>query len=348
MYDITLQDRAPKIRIGLMTEALSRQTHTERVTGGRVARFLRALRWLASGGPRRVGAVYVESATTSSMPTDLLFLATMRLLRRPVGVFFRDVYQLYRDIHPRERRRQVLSDWLWRMTTPLLMRVASVRFAPTPGMAAVLGIPDAVMLPPGTDPTLPDLGIGDPDVVATVAQAKPGSGLDTLIAAMKLVRERRPNARLQVVARSLDREMEASLPDWVRVTPGNREALPGLLRPGRVLVLPLPIDAYTRLEAAVRLPDLMGYGKPIVTTDTPVQRALIEASQAGIVTPDSADGLAQGILAILEDESLARRLAANARRYACSAGATWDARARTVMDTLGLVAAPAEADPVRG
>jgi hypothetical protein len=227
MYDITLQDRAPKIRIGLMTEALSRQTHTEQVTGGRLGRFLRALRWLASGGPRRVGAVYVESATTSSMPTDLLFLATMRLLRRPVGVFFRDVYQLYRDVHPRVHRRQVLSDWLWRMTTPLLKRVASVRYAPTPAMAAVLGISDAVMLPPGTDPTLPDLGIGDPDVVATVAQAKPGSGLDTLVAGMKLVRERRPNARLQVVARSVDRETESSLPDWVQVTPGNRQALPG-------------------------------------------------------------------------------------------------------------------------
>ena len=85
----------------------------------------------------------------------------------------------------------------------------------------------------------------------------------------------------------------------------------------------------------------MGYGKPMVTTDTPVQRALIEASQAGMVTPDSADGLAQGILAILEDESLARRLGANARRYACSAGAT-------VVDTLGLEAAQAEAGPARG
>ena len=347
MYDITLQDRAPKIRIGLMTDALSRRTHTERITGGRVARFTASVRWLASGGPRRVGAVYVESATTSSMPTDLLFLAFMRLRRRPVGVFFRDVYQLHRDIHPRQHRRQILSDLLWRLTTPLLKRVASVRFAPSPGMAAVLGLSDAVMLPPGTDPNLPDLGIGEPDTVATVAQVAPGSGLDTLIEAMTLVRERRPAARLKVVARSVNPQTQASLPEWVHVSQGNRQALAGLLKSGRVLVLPLPINAYTMMEAAVRLPDLMGYGKPIVTTDTPVQRALIEASQAGIVTPDTAFGLSQGILTILDDEDLARRLAANARQYACSEGATWDARARTVVEALGVAPAPVAADTDR-
>lgn len=336
MYDITIQDRAPKIRIGLMTEALARRAHTERITGGRAGRFLAAGRWLASGGPRRVGGVYVETSTASAMPTDLLFLAIMRLLHRPVGVFFRDAYQLFRDIHPRLRRRQVISDWLWRISLPLLRRVASVRFAPSPGMAAALGISDPVMLPPGTDPTLPDLGIGDPDVVATVAQLTPGSGVDVLLAAMELVRRRRPAATLKIVARGVDAATEATLPDWVRVTPGNRAALPDLLRPARLIVLPLPVNDYTRIEAAVRLPDLIGYGKPMVVTDTPVQRALIEVSNGGVVTPDTAAGLAEGILAILQDEALARRLAAGARAYACSPGATWDARAATVIESLGL------------
>jgi hypothetical protein len=54
------------------------------------------------------------------------------------------------------------------------------------------------------------------------------------------------------------------------------------------------------------------------------------------VTPDTAEGLAGGILPILADERLARRFAKNARQYACSPEATWDARARTVLVTLGL------------
>jgi glycosyltransferase involved in cell wall biosynthesis len=260
----------------------------------------------------------------------------MRLLRRPVGVFFRDAYQLFRDVHPRVRRRQILSDWLWRLTTPVMKRVASVRYAPARGMAQVLGLSNAVMLPPGTDPTLPDLGIGEPDMVATIAQVAPGSGLDTLVDAMKLVRERRPAARLTVLVRSVDPATAESLPEWVRVVQSNRNSLAELLKPSRVLVLPLPITPYTNMTVAVRLVDLLGFGKPIVVTDTTEQRAIIEGSQAGAVAQDSPAGLAEGILPILEDENLARRMGASARLYACSAGATWDARARTVVETLGV------------
>src|ERR1035437_6997924 len=231
MYDLAGMDRAPKVRIALMTEALARQARTELITGGRVGRFVASVRWLASGGPRRVGAVYVESATTSAMPADLAFLALMRMLGRPVGVFFRDAYQLYRDVHPRTRRRQVLSDWLWRLSTPLLKRHATVRYAPSSGLATALGLEGAVMLPPGTDPTLPDLRVGEPAVVATIAQVARGSGLDVLLEAMALVRRRRPAARLVVVARSVDPETAAGLPEWGAVVPAQRNSPAGALKP---------------------------------------------------------------------------------------------------------------------
>jgi glycosyltransferase involved in cell wall biosynthesis len=343
MYDTAGLDSAPKVRIEMMAEALAGRVHTERITGGRLGRFLASTKWLVSGGPRRVGAVYVESPTANAMPTDLAFLALMRLLRRPVGVYFRDAYQLFRDIHPRTRRRQVLTDFLWRLTTPLLKRVASVRFVPTDGLAQALGLTNAILLPPGTDPKLPDLGIGEPDVVAAIAQVGPGSGLDTLVAAMTIVRERRPAARLIVAARSVDGPMAAGLPDWVQVAVGGRASLPDLLRPGRLCVLPLPINRYTNLAVAVRLLDLLGFGKPIVATDTSPTRAIIEASRAGTVTPDTAAGLAQGILPILEDADLAARLAVNARLYACSPESTWDARASTVLERLSVAETPAGA-----
>src|ERR1035437_2024261 len=78
MYDLAGMDRAPKVRIALMTEALARQARTELITGGRVGRFVASVRWLASGGPRRVGAVYVESPTSNPMPNDLALLGATR------------------------------------------------------------------------------------------------------------------------------------------------------------------------------------------------------------------------------------------------------------------------------
>jgi glycosyltransferase involved in cell wall biosynthesis len=340
MYDMSGMDRAPTVRIEMMTAALGRLAPTERITGGRIGRFGAAVRWLASGGPSRVGAVYVESATASAMPTDLLFLAVMRMLRRPVGIYFRDAYQLFRGIHPRRRRRQVLSDLAWRVSTPLLAHLATVRFVPSRGLAQALRFDDAVLLPPGTDPSAPDLGIGEPDVVGAIAQMAPGTGLDSLLAAMELVRRQRPDARLRLVMRSIGPDRPASLPAWVDAIGSGRDGLADALAPCRVAVLPLPVNDYNNLAVSVRLLDLIGFGKPVVATDTAESRAVIEASGAGTVCASDAQGLAGAILPILADEALARRLAANARRYAAAPGSTWEARARVVIESAGLTARP--------
>jgi glycosyltransferase involved in cell wall biosynthesis len=335
MYPLARMDRAPEVRIAMMTEALGRQVHTERIAGGRFGRFRGWLGWLVRGGPRRIGAVYVESSTSSAMPTDLAFFALMRLLRRPVGVYFRDAYQLFRDVHPRTRKRQILTDWLWRVTTPLLKGVASVRYSPSRGLATALKLKRPVLLPPGTDPSLPQLGAGERDVVAAVVQIGPRSGFDTLLAAMELVRKRRPKARL-IVGSKATADWLQGMPDWVSVSAVNRDSLPQVLEPARVCVLPLPINAYTNLAVAVRMLDFLGFGKPVVATDTDEARALIAASQAGIATPATPEGLAEGILRVLEDDRLAARMAGAARAYARSPEATWDARAQTVLSTLGI------------
>ena len=338
MYDLSALNRAPTVRISLMAGAFERQVHTERIVGGRLDRSTAGLRWLIGGGPKRIRAVYVESPTTSAMPTDLAFLLLMRLLGRPVGVYFRDAYQLFRDLYPRTRR-QILSDLVWRLTTPMLKRIASVRYAPSAGLARLLSLGDAVLLPPGTDPSLPDLGPGEPDVVAAVVSVAARSGFDSLMEAMTLVRRRRPAARLRIVAQGVEGDRAAPLPDWVELRSGDRGTLADVLRPARVCVLPLPATRYTDLAVAVRLFDFLALGKPIVATDTIESRALLEASGAGLVAAeDTSQGLASAILRLLEDEALAARCAANARAYAVAPENTWDARAQTVLESLGCLA----------
>jgi len=189
----------------------------------------------------------------------------MRLLRRPVGVFFRDVYQLYRDVHPRVHRRQVLSDWLWRMTTPLLKRVASVRYAPTP-LWPQSSVSRRGHASAGHRPHVADL-VSAIRRGATVAQ-------QSLDRAGHLVGRdeagSRATTKRQVAGRGeVGRSGDGIEPARLGTShAGNRQALPGLLSPA-VCVLPLPIDATPGWKAAVRLPDLMGYGKPIVTTARP-------------------------------------------------------------------------------
>jgi glycosyltransferase involved in cell wall biosynthesis len=332
MYDTAALDRAPTVRIAMMTGALTRQTHTERITGGRFGRFAAAVRWLASGGPRRVDAVYVESATSSAMPTDLMFLALMRLLRKPVGVYFRDAYQLFRDTYPRRSRRQILSDGLWRITTPMLKAVASRTFAPSRGLAEALHLKNAVLLPPGTDPTQPDLGAGTGQIVAYVGSTNRADGFELLLDAMVIVHGRLPDASLLLVGAPPATE----LPSYVRSQRSSRDGLAELLRPTRLCVIPRPINAYSSLAVPIKLWDYLSLGKAVVATAATETAEVISASGAGVATPDTAEGLAEGLLRLLTDDAEAARMSANARTFACGPASTWDARARTVLDTLGV------------
>ena len=337
MYDLTGLDKAPKVRIEMLTRALAGRTHTERIVGGRFRRALTSLRWLAGGGPRRVRGVYVESTTTSSMPTDLAFLLIMRLLRRPVGVYFRDAYQLYRETYPRQRRRQILSDWAWRITKPMLARIATVRYVQSAGLGAALHLRRPVLLPPGTDPSSPDLGAGAEPLVAYVGGGGWADGFDTLVAAMAIVRKSCPEARLVAVGPSLSAERRAGLPEYVELRKAGRDELAAVIKDARCCVIPRPITEYTNFVIPIKLWDYLSYGKPVVATAATETARVLEESGAGLATPDTAEGIAAGLLKPLLDENLARRLAANARAFACAPGSTWDARAATVIETLGLV-----------
>jgi glycosyltransferase involved in cell wall biosynthesis len=346
MYDLRRLDRAPEVRIAAMTEALGRQARVERITGGRLGRAWNSTLWLLRGGPRRVRAVYVESPTASAMPTDLLFLALMRLFRRPVGVYFRDAYQLFRDIYPRRRRLQIVSDWLWRVTSPALARLATRRFAASAGLARVLKLRDGIPLGPGGDPSLPDLGAGPEPLVAYVGATGSADGFDILLAAMEIVHGRLPDSRLLVVSPGSPPAGEP--PPYVELRRGRRDALPELLRDARLCVIPRPINPYSDLAVPVKLWDYLSLGKPVVATAAAETAAILAAGGSGIATPDTPEGLAEGLLSLLADRDLAGRLAKGARAYACSAAQTWEARATTVVRELGLQPAAAVVEPEPG
>lgn len=335
MYDLAELDSAPKVRIALMRAALERAAPLAVITGGRGARARTAFRWLLDGSWRNVGAVYVESSTSTATPADLAFLGLMRLAGRPVGVYFRDAYQLFRETYPITRRRQRLMDWLWRLTMPLMRTIASHRFVPTAGLAGVLGIRDPIFLPPGTDPLAPDLGAGAGLDVGYVGSLGWADGFDRLLEAMEIVRQAVPAARLRVIGPALSAERRAALPAWVDIRRGGRDTVVELLRDVRACVIPRPITPYTDFAAPIKLWDYLSLGKPVVATGAAETRAVLEASGGGLVTGDRPEDLAAGLRSLLEDEQLARSLGARARAYAVGPGASWDARARQVISTLG-------------
>jgi glycosyltransferase involved in cell wall biosynthesis len=328
MYDASVPASAPRVRIALLADALERRAVLVRADRGRWPRLVALPRVLWQ--LRTVDAVYVESPTGASMPWDLLALAAARVMRRPVGIYFRDAYQLFRDIYPPGTLRQRLADRAWQVSIRFLRRLATVQFAPSAGLAAALRLRGAALLPPGTDPRQPDLGAGDAPLVAYVGALNPADGFDRLLDAMALVRAELPEARLLVVSGS----SRAGLPAWVDLVAGDRRDLPRLLAPARACAIPRPINRYTDLARPVKLADYLSLGKPVVATRAAETAALLEPSGAGLLVADDPAAIAAGLLSVLRDRALARRLSAKARALALAPGSSWDDRAAEIVERL--------------
>jgi len=177
---------------------------------------------------------------------------------------------------------------------------------------------DATRIRPGEWPLEPTIGM--------VSGAAPGRGIEHLISAARLVRERIPEIqlRLWLVAtgeRSADYlaalRQAASDEPWIRIGPAGYDDLGAALSQATVLTIPHPSGDYMDVALPVKLYDSMAAGRPLVVTPRTETRALVEEHGAGVVAAgDEPEDLAEALLTVLADPDLARRLGGAARAAA--------------------------------
>jgi glycosyltransferase involved in cell wall biosynthesis len=80
--------------------------------------------------------------------------------------------------------------------------------------------------------------------------------------------------------------------------------------------------------------EYMGAGKPIVATDTPAHRAVLDETRAILVDP-SPEAMGRAIVRLLRDRAAGKRLGESARAYA-QKNLTRDAFADRVADLYAL------------
>ena len=101
-----------------------------------------------------------------------------------------------------------------------------------------------------------------------------------------------------------------------------------------MLVNPLRDAAYHRLQIPTKVMDYLGYGRPILATDLPEIRGVIEDCGAGVLVPDTVEGLTQGIVNLfslgLDDLNKIGQNSLQAVREKHA----WRHRAQQILDTL--------------
>lgn len=115
------------------------------------------------------------------------------------------------------------------------------------------------------------------------------------------------------------------------VTHRPHAEVPVWMRTFDVAVLPLPDRAFlARYVSPLKLFEYQAAGLPIVATELPSIREVLDEEAAVLVRPGSPSRLAEGIRRLLEDDRLRTRLAAAGMERA--AANTWAARGRRILE----------------
>jgi glycosyltransferase involved in cell wall biosynthesis len=160
--------------------------------------------------------------------------------------------------------------------------------------------------------------------ILTVARLMPVKGLDYLIDACALLRQRGCSFECRIIGDGplharLDARIEAlDLRGIVHLDgPRSADEVVAALEHASVFVLPSTRLANGLMEGVpVSLMEAMAMGVPVVATRSGAVPELVEHERTGmLVPPADPDALASAILRLNQDVTLARRLAVEARRF---------------------------------
>lgn len=207
-----------------------------------------------------------------------------------------------------------------------------------------------LVLPSGTsmpadNPLEPMNSVRERDIdVLYVGKLGVRKGLRSLVAAMRQL----PARRLCIVGGTPD-QVAACRKLTVESGVSDRIDFVGFIEPwrlpdyydrARIGVCPLPTGTSVtseRFTSPLKLLEMMAHGIPVVASDLPSTRAMVTHGHSALLVPaDDPAALAGAIRMLLEDASLARRLATAARQRA--AEFSWQERARRLLEFLELVA----------
>jgi glycosyltransferase involved in cell wall biosynthesis len=329
-------------RITQLRDALARRVRLDVISGTRSARAAVLARYVARGRLRGVAAIYVENATTLPGPLDLAFLAVARARRIPILTYVRDAQQLFPEYYPAKSLKRRTSRALFLPATRMLMRLSTTVAFPSRGLAAaVLGdgqrAQAAPLLPPGS--RLADAGPVNPGARALLfvgGLRYPAHGGAILLDAMELARARSSDLELICVSRPGE-EPPGERPAWLRVVRAEGRDIDALLPDVLASITPRRKTPYNDLAVPIKVMEYLGYGRPLIVTDTTETAEIVRGAGCGIVVTDSAQGLADGIAAVADAPADQLVAWGQAARTAAAAN-SWDARASRILELLGVSA----------
>jgi glycosyltransferase involved in cell wall biosynthesis len=335
MYPLDRGVWGPISRIGHLRDELARLVDLDVVAGDRGERRGQLLGYAFSGRLRGLDGIYVENSSTLPSETDLVFLALARALGIPVLTYVRDAQYLFPEYYAATTLKRRLARALFLPAVRLLRAVSSRVGYPSRGLAVAVRDPatEPLLLPPGAPSPVDVPRHAEADTLLFVGGMRyPAHGLKMLVEAVERVRAEGHDLGVACVSRPGEEPPDPH-PTWLRVERGSGDAIHALLPEVLATIQPRVCTPYNHLAVPIKVMEYLSYGRPLVVTNCAEQARIVAEAEAGIVVPDSVEGLAEGLRALLRaDAKQLDRWSANA---ATAAGrSSWAALAGRIVGLL--------------
>ncbi len=167
-------------------------------------------------------------------------------------------------------------------------------------------------------------------------------GVGTLLQSFALLREQQPDALLMIVGgtepdiqkyKNYADSLAIDRQSLIFTGHKSRKTIPAYLAASDVLAMPFPFNHhYAHYMSPLKLFEYMAAQRPIVASDLPTIREIVDHNSVSFVLPDDSTHLTAQIIALLSDKERAQTLARNAydivKRY------TWHKRAQKILKVL--------------
>ena len=167
-------------------------------------------------------------------------------------------------------------------------------------------------------------------------------GVGTLIKAYKQLCQRHPDLMLVIVGgkkedlveyKNLVRKDNLNENQVLFTGQQDYKIIPDYLKSFDILAMPYPYNThYAFYMSPLKLFEYMASGRPIIASDLPSVREVLNDSNTIFVEPDNSDSLSEGISKIINDENLSIKITEQAlndiKKY------TWDKRVEKILNFL--------------
>ena len=337
MYPLDQGVWGPITRITNLRRELARETDLDVIADSRGPRRWKLWRYALSGRLRGLDGIYVENSSTLPSESDLAFLGLARALGIPVVTYVRDAQYLFDEYYVASSVRRRLARALFLPAIRMLRRVSTRTGYPSRGLAEAVGerAAEPLLLPPGSPPPMNVARAEAARALLFVGAMRwPVHGLDLLVGAVEKVRADGHEVTVICVSRPGEEPAEPR-PVWLTVERGSSAEIRALLPRVLATIQPRRRSPYNDIAVPIKVMEYLSYGRPLVVTDCTEQASIVREADAGIVTADEPDALADGIrrLVTATPEQI-ERWSTNA--HAAAVAASWRQRAASIVATIGV------------